>query len=258
MNLPHFHIDIETLDKKSTAVIASIGVTELDFETGVIKRGMHVNIDRDDCEFYGLTVSQDTLDWWAEQSEAARARTFDPDTAVSLKAALMQLSEFIGSGYKEISARGIVFDIGILENAYNVVGLPIPWNFWEVECTRSLHKRLPEVERGDKPEGAHDALIDATHQGEHMIRMVQHLRAMQQHPSAKPIEVEAGRSDMIKALATIHNYIETFLRAERPDRIDEVLREWHALRGKPLPEPARLVRTITAEPAVTVSDDDEL
>lgn len=233
--IPHFHIDIETLDTRPTSVILSIGVVEIDFASGRITREMHVNIDPDDCEFYGLTTDQETIDWWAEQSKEAKARTFNKKTAVELKTALLQLNEFVGTDGKEVSANGITFDISILENAYAATGVPVPWDYQEVMDTRTLRNWFTEIGRGEPPAAQHDALVDATWQGEHLIRMYEHTKTLRQAlRGPAPVVVDALHSDMVKGLAMMHNYIETLPRATRPFRIAECYAEWNALKlGKP-------------------------
>ena len=57
-------------------------------------------------------------------------------------------------------AQGPVFDIVILENLYQQLGLPLPWNFWQIRDSRTLFSLLPEDPRKAIRQEAHNALAD--------------------------------------------------------------------------------------------------
>lgn len=178
--VPAISIDIETLGRTPNSVILSIGAVEVNFVLGQVGKGMHVNMDPEEVEFYGMTREPETVRWWNNQSAVARARTFDPGTRVPLKQALQQLTDFIygycGKGRTyEIYVNGPHFDIAMLCNAYLAVGLAVPWPFWCVRDYRTLREWFPEVPAPAKNMGAHDALNDALYQAHHLIAIYRHV-----------------------------------------------------------------------------------
>jgi len=181
--IPHIHVDIETLGLRPGSVILSIGAVEVDFEAGRTLRQMHVNIDPDDAEFYGLTKDEETVRWWNNQSKEARARTFCKETAVGLKTALQQFADFIAEIRKgrgtsfEVSCCGPDMDITNLVAAYRAVMLPTPWPFWCVQDYRTLREWFPEVKMSQR-KGLHDALEDAKFQAQHLIKIYQHIHGI--------------------------------------------------------------------------------
>lgn len=180
---PTVVIDIETYGRRPDAVILSIGAVYVDLINGSTGRKMHVNVDPDECDLYGLTTDDETIRWWKNQSKAARARTLDPTTRVSLREAMTGLTEFIditcrlGSSY-EIYTCGPQFDIVILETCYRVLGLKEPWPFWSIRDYRTLREWFPNVKPPVKNAGAHDALNDAIYEAEHLIAIYNHVKSL--------------------------------------------------------------------------------
>ena len=72
----HGMIDLETLDTKPSASILTIGAVKFDPTGDELKEStcekFYVKVDLDSCDKLGLTVSQSTLDWWANQSQEAQ------------------------------------------------------------------------------------------------------------------------------------------------------------------------------------------
>lgn len=179
-NVPAVSIDIETLGRTPTSIILSIGAAEVNFELGQVGKGMHVNMDPEEVEFYGMTREPETVRWWNNQSAVARKRTFNPTTRIPLKQALQRLTDFIygycGKGRTyEIYVCGPDFDIAMLCNSYRAVGLEVPWPFWCVRDYRTLREWFPEVPTPVNNPGAHDALNDAIYQAHHLLAIHRHV-----------------------------------------------------------------------------------
>ena len=66
-------IDIETMDNRPTAAIASIGAVWFEPSGSWIGRTFHMHVDLVDCQRHGLTIGADTVVWWLGQSEDAIA-----------------------------------------------------------------------------------------------------------------------------------------------------------------------------------------
>lgn len=177
---PAVVIDIETFGRKPNSIILSIGAVGIDFRSYAIDKGIHVNIDPEECEFYGLEREDETVRWWKNQSPVARQRTMDPKTRVDLKVALQALTDYVyamcGKGRTyEVYSCGTDFDISILCNAYSAVGLDVPWPFWAVRDFRTLREWFPMVKAPVKNTGCHDALNDATFEAHHLLAIWKHV-----------------------------------------------------------------------------------
>jgi hypothetical protein len=158
-------IDLETLDVTPTASILTIGAVRFDpFGDDVNEPKcdkFYVTVDLDSCDRLGLTVSDSTLEWWASQSKEAQAAAFDPTGRIDVVDAFNQLYKF-SWGAKRVWSHGASFDVPICENVYRKIQKAIPWQFWEVRCTRTLFDLGINPNR--PPVLKHHALEDAWNQ----------------------------------------------------------------------------------------------
>jgi hypothetical protein len=158
-------IDLETLDVLPTATILTIGAVKFDpFGDDVNDpkcEKFYVRVDVDSCDRYSATVSQSTLDWWANQSQEAQNEAFDPSNRISIEDAMTQLYKFCW-GAKRVWSHGAGFDVPICEFYYRKVGKAIPWSFWEVRDTRTIFDLGINPNR--PPVLKHHALEDAWNQ----------------------------------------------------------------------------------------------
>ena len=157
-------IDIETLDTRSTGVILSIGaVTFDDVDLG---HTFHRRVDIDSCLKLGMTVSGSTIQWWMEQSDAARKMLTQQGTHITN--VLDSFSRaFNWERIEEVWANGTDFDLAILTNAFERTGLRRPWAYYKGRDYRTVKKLFPHAlyqELTVEPRVAHDALEDATSQ----------------------------------------------------------------------------------------------
>jgi len=163
-------VDIETLDTEVTAAIMAIGAVVFDPRTDEREDEFSMTgISKRSNLRCGRTVSQQTLDWWAQQNPEAQAAVFDPPH-VSLDIALGEFTRWINRltpTCTRIWAKSPDFDCAILRHACMDRGILWPFKFWENRCCRTIMElAYPE---GDFPtiqmEGpAHDALADAKKQ----------------------------------------------------------------------------------------------
>jgi DNA polymerase III epsilon subunit-like protein len=158
-------IDLETLDVLPSATILTIGAVKFDpFGDDVNEPScekFYVKVDIDSCDRIGCTVSQSTVEWWSNQSQAAQEAAFDPRDRISIEQAVQQLYKFCW-GAKRVWSHGAGFDVIILEHIFRKVGKAIPWQFWEVRDTRTLFDIGINPTR--PPVLAHHALEDAWNQ----------------------------------------------------------------------------------------------
>jgi hypothetical protein len=175
-------IDLETLDVLPTATILSIGAVKFDpfgmdvEEPTAIK--FYTSIDVDSCDRLGATVSQSTLDWWANQSAAAQEEAFNPEDRIDIVNAMDQLYKFCW-GAKRVWSHGAGFDITILEWYFRKVGKAIPWSFWEVRDTRTIFD--VGINPNRPPVLAHHALEDAWNQAVGVQNVYRALRGSKQY-----------------------------------------------------------------------------
>jgi 3' exoribonuclease, RNase T-like len=143
-------LDIETMATAYNAAISSIGACRFDLHgNGIgdwINDTFHINVSLTNCQRHGLTFDASTVLWWMKQPDEARqALIAGQQDAAPLIAALEALADFIGATQTAsaedaptIWANGASFDLPILANAYRVVGMPIPWRFWQERDLRTL------------------------------------------------------------------------------------------------------------------------
>ena len=158
-------IDLETLDVLPSATILTIGAVKFDpFGMDVEEPScekLYIKVDIDSCDRIGCTVSQSTVEWWANQSKAAQEAAFDPNGRVSIEDAVQQLYKFCW-GAKRVWSHGAGFDVTILEWYFRKTGKAIPWSFWEVRDTRTIFDIGINPNR--PPVLKHHALEDAWNQ----------------------------------------------------------------------------------------------
>jgi hypothetical protein len=158
-------IDLETLDVLPTATILTIGAVKFDPFGDDVKNPkcekFYVRVDVDSCDAIGSTVSQSTLDWWSNQSQAAQDEAFDPNGRIPIQDAMAQLYKFCW-GAKRVWSHGVGFDIVILENYFRRIEKAIPWSFWECRDTRTIFDIGVNPNR--PPVLKHHALEDAWNQ----------------------------------------------------------------------------------------------
>jgi len=150
-------VDIETLGLKRDSVILSIGAVE--FGPAQIGDTFEASISRESCEAAGLTVDQDTLEWWQDQPEKARAVLDGGDELVDV----LECFADWAAGLDEIWANSPSFDCEALEYAAEQVDVAVPWDFYQERDYRTL-KSLPPTPDKENDGVEHDALDDARHQ----------------------------------------------------------------------------------------------
>lgn len=171
-------IDLETLDVLPTATILTLGAVKFDpfgDESNDPKmEKLYLRIDIDSCDKLGATVSPATLDWWAQQSPAAQEEAFSPAGRVDIADAMNQLYKFCW-GAKRVWSHGAAFDVPICEFYFRKLGKAIPWNFWEVRCTRTAFDLGINPNRATVT--AHNALDDAVDQALGVQKIYRTLRS---------------------------------------------------------------------------------
>lgn len=158
-------IDCEALGIGERPAILSIGAVV--FDDSQIHAYFDAGISTESTTDFD--VSQDTLDWWAEQSQVARQLAFSGTE--NIEDALIKLVNFYTQNEcTEIWSKGALADIRWINNALDHFGIERPWKYYKEFCFRTLLKSVPQFEipfHGI----AHNALDDAIHQAKQFIHI---------------------------------------------------------------------------------------
>lgn len=154
-------IDIETLSTKSYAAIISIAAVPFCLKTGAIGTPLGLHITLESNEALGLRYDASTIYWWLGQPKDVQDAYLAQDK-VSINLALQSLSAMVNKD-TVVWGNGPRFDMGILHNAYERAGLPVPWHYTSERCVRTILSLSPQGAmefNGTK----HRAVDDALHQ----------------------------------------------------------------------------------------------
>jgi hypothetical protein len=176
-------VDLETGDNKPGAAIVSVGAVFFDPFSLPLGKEFYQVVYAPSCEAAGLRFTEDTLAWWAQQAPEVRKvmdLAHNRRRSKPLDEVLHNYSKYLQPAGPQVRVwgNGSDFDNPILVVAYDAVGLPLPWKFWNSRCFRTV-KTLPGT-RGLAPkrEGTfHNALDDAKHQARHAIAVLSRLGA---------------------------------------------------------------------------------
>lgn len=159
-------LDLETLATDPNCVILTLGAVKFDpfAENESYSRGLYIRFEVDEQIALGRTVSEDTLSWWAQQSNDVREEALGDADRTAVNQALDELNRFL-VGHDRVWAQGPVFDIVILENLFRQLGRPCPWQYYSIRDSRTLLKALGDNRQAGR-EQAHNALADCVYQAE--------------------------------------------------------------------------------------------
>jgi exodeoxyribonuclease VIII len=135
-------LDLETFGTRPGAAIWQIGACEFDLQSGRLGRAIQIDVDPGTCQLIGLGIDAETVKWWMQQSQSARARMANATKHVSV--ALNEFSEWVKED-SQVWGNGAGFDQVLLREAYLRAGRPTPWQFWNDRCFRTI-KNLYGVE----------------------------------------------------------------------------------------------------------------
>lgn len=173
MNLPDLMLDIETTGNKPGCGILSIAVVP--FSAGIVAPPsfhLYIKVLPSSNQQYDLSEDKDTLLWWAGKPKYIRDEAYSGTT--DLKEVLKKLSNYLavfGADFR-VWGNGATFDCPVLEAAYEAVGLPVPWNFRQLRCYRTLNAYAPDWVTPQVNNAAHDAHSDAMFQAERAAKIL--------------------------------------------------------------------------------------
>jgi exodeoxyribonuclease VIII len=154
-------IDLETMATGPGATVLTLGAVIFNPWGQGYSDKLYFRVDIDDQDALGREIDPNTLDWWSKQDSAIMEEAFSPDDRIPLKDAVDRFHKFAW-GCDTFWSHGATFDLVIMENLYRQLGKPLPWNFWQLRCTRTLFDLGwdPDMPKANK----HNALEDAIRQ----------------------------------------------------------------------------------------------
>lgn len=154
-------VDLETLSVTPRSVVLTLGAVHFDPWGSGYGNTLYLKFDLDDQDRLGREIDPGTIDWWAKQNNEIMEQAFDPNGRIKVADAMDKFHKFAW-GCSNFWSHGASFDLVILEDIYRQLNKPLPWNFWQMRCTRTLFDlgQDPEMPQNAK----HNALEDAIRQ----------------------------------------------------------------------------------------------
>lgn len=179
----HAMIDLETFGNGSNGCIVSIGAVAFEpfSNTGYNAMRFKVNIKAGDAVKHGAVIDGDTVNWWMEQTEAARRALRDPVPLVEKIALNAFRNWYRETKCEAVWGHGSNFDNRLLREAYARYDERPPWHYRDDRDTRTLFDLVKHTTGADAPwpfnKNPHDALSDAETQAVAVQWAIQRLRA---------------------------------------------------------------------------------
>lgn len=157
--MDHISVDIETMGTNPDSPILSIGAVAFDPVAGTTGGTFYGTISLRHSIDAGFKPDGDTIVWWMQQADQARADAIQgvDHPSVTLLAFFTWFREI---GGQFIWGYGANFDEVLLSAAARRLGLTVPWAYGDVRCARTIMRLV-----GVKPDRAagtyHNALDDA-------------------------------------------------------------------------------------------------
>lgn len=166
---PHIMVDLETMGATPGSAIASLGAVAFDPVAGTLGEEFYRVISLASCQRVGLTLDANTVGWWLQQSDAARAELVAFETEP-----LPSVLGWFASWWRRqqgqfIWGHGANFDEPLLSAAFRAAHVEVPWRYSDARCTRTIFALTGE--KPNREQGTHhNALHDARAQAEAVIR----------------------------------------------------------------------------------------
>tara|TARA_R100000951_G_scaffold105675_1_gene99625 strand:- start:265 stop:807 length:543 start_codon:yes stop_codon:yes gene_type:complete len=172
-------IDIETLDTKSSAVVIQIAAVAFSYNNkGQVEVVDQLNIKLPVAPQLNRsrTISVSTVKFWLNTpaQQQLLGELLSPETKYNYDHALVEFLEFCQNhAPTEYWSQGPTFDMIILEDMLDNVGLITPWKFYQVRDLRTVQKFVGDDAKSKKMKAEnsnHNALDDCHSQ----IKLLQH------------------------------------------------------------------------------------
>jgi hypothetical protein len=164
----HFMVDLESLGLRPNVVVVSIGVVRFNAE-GIVSE-FYERIDMQEQVELGRSVDPGSVQWWAAQSEQARAELASYDRS-PVEDALVRLRQFSHVGNNETGplwGYGAAFDNAVLRDLYRDFDVGYGWSYRQDLCFRTV-TNMAGFEWLEFEGTEHHALDDARNQAKNLI-----------------------------------------------------------------------------------------
>ena len=172
---PDVMIDVECFDVEESGALVGIGAVFFDLQTCTLGPTFCQHIHLATSVATGGTMDPATIMWWLGQSEAVRNAVRFQGRDVRL--VMTEFCEWMHEHSDEKLVRpwgnSASFDCGKVSATFKRLGMKAPW-FWANErCFRTVRNSYPQVEYdpSQKVGEAHDPLVDAVFQVEHLLKI---------------------------------------------------------------------------------------
>lgn len=162
-------IDLEAMNNTSMSAIISIGAVKFNVSKNRIEDYFYFNVDLQSSLDIGLKAGGETIKWWLKQDPEA-ILNLSEEPIVTIREALLRFSTWVGIK-PVIWGNGAGFDNVVLANAYRLCGLEKPWKYYHDRCYRTAKNLYPEITL-ERTGIKHNALVDATYQAEHLMKIL--------------------------------------------------------------------------------------
>lgn len=194
MKVTDISVDLETFGKGDSAVLASIGLTSFNRNTGQIIETIELCPRMQDQVDAGAEMDVSTVLWWVGQSDEARKKIVEGG-GINPRSAAETIVEFISRNQARdfgIWGNGATFDLTKLKNFISRAGIKAePWAFWCERDMRTIvdigwtlglnHKKT--IEFDGVPHSAGD---DSKHQAKVIAAYLQDIQAIGSKKSTRP------------------------------------------------------------------------
>lgn len=166
-------LDLETMGTGDNAAIVSIGAVKFSVVNQEIVDRFYMTVDLGSSIKYGGQVTGDTIMWWIQQSEEARAELLD--NCYDILHALREFTRWIQVDKEppDVWGNSATFDDVILANAFKNAGMVVPWPFWASRCYKTIRDRIGHGVRFERIGLQHKAVDDAESQAVHLMKILQ-------------------------------------------------------------------------------------
>lgn len=173
-------IDIETLATTPNSAILTIAAVKFNRKDEIKPLEkldtFYSRIQHGSCQKLGMYVDVETVRWWNLQTTDAKYEAFDNPDRTHIKDSLLKLADFL-KGCKCVWANSPNFDCVILENAFKLCEIEVPWKFWNLRDCRTVYDLgKVNLKSFSSLKDSHNALNDSYNQIRALLQAFENLK----------------------------------------------------------------------------------
>lgn len=176
MTAPSVMIDIETLATSPNSVILTVGAVKFDPNTTTVPHSdFYHRLDIDEQSALGRHIDDSTVEWWSRQNADVQAEAFAEDNRIGLHDFARELNRYL-VGVDKIWYHGANFDMVIIENLFDQLGVGRGWQYWQLRDSRTLFEVMPgDPRKGFDQSSLHNSLEDSRVQARAVQRVFEYV-----------------------------------------------------------------------------------